>query len=726
MIHRIQKSLIRKRLNQFPAVCIVGPRQAGKTTLAKDLSQIYFDLEQESDRLKLDLLWHDLMEKDQLIILDEAQTWPEVFPRLRGAIDARRNSKGRFLLLGSVSPSLMKQVGESLAGRMAIVDLPPLTVSELPSDYSDSLWKNGGFPDGGVLDPTVGSYPVWQESYLRQMTHQDLPAWGLPSKPQQTDRLIRMIAAVHGSQLNASQLGQGLGVSYHTVQSHVDFLEGAFLIRKLPPFYVRNFPKRLTKTPKIYWRDSGLLHFLLGLPANSIPPDQPWAGQSWEGWVIEQIITTRQASGEIFSAHYFRTGDGLECDLLLETNHGREIIEIKLSSNPSSETFSKLSKIANLVGANRQVVISRIPDEAVVMTEKSWSINLHSYLSQYSERKPSSSIFRTDDEVSQPAIFALLEQEAGGLLREGVLSTEDLMRRASLLAADLKIIAPKKFHVLPPRTVVPPGSDLFFILVEYGFDGTEYDINNSDDPFKIDKNVKNMDGSGLDRESLLYLSKVSEIGHTLIPDLWPLDADIRQKLKTGSQHLNTLNEIWWLSRWHGIDEGSIQADVVIRTDIVSTRKKKAPDVDWSFTVLGGQMRINLEVKNRPGTKGSQPFSKNTYLFSDKPEEKFRPSASEEINVLAVTAYHGGHIPENDEASMVENYLNSLSDPAIDAVALMVKGSNGSYEKLYFPTNRELNKKDLILKALFKPMDSEDHSYVGTNRFPISWQQALEA
>ncbi|CAN5670304.1 hypothetical protein BH11VER1_BH11VER1_31850 [soil metagenome] len=264
MIPRLLRKLIAARLDRFPAVAIVGPRQAGKTTLAKEFSSVYFDLEQEADRVRLDLRWNDLVRKDQLIILDEAQSWPEIFPRLRGAIDARRQQKGRFMLLGSVSPSLMKQVSESLAGRLALVELPPFTLAELPIEFSDALWRFGGFPDGGVLDGNSGTYPVWQESYLRQMAQRDLPTWGLPAKPAEINRLLRLTAATHGTALNASQLGQSLGVSYHTIQSYIDYLEGAFLLRRLNPYFVNNFPKRLTKTSKIYWRDSGLLHYLLG------------------------------------------------------------------------------------------------------------------------------------------------------------------------------------------------------------------------------------------------------------------------------------------------------------------------------------------------------------------------------------------------------------------------------------------------------------------------------
>lgn len=725
MIQRIQETLIRKRLEQFPAVCIVGPRQAGKTTLAKTFSTIYFDLEQEADRVRLDLLWTALIAEDRLVILDEAQSWPEIFPRLRGVIDARRKSNGRFLLLGSVSPSLMKQVSESLAGRMALVDLPPLSSAELPPEYADSLWKNGGFPDGGCLHPELAAFPVWQASYLRQMSHQDLPAWGLPSKPQQTDRLMRMIAAIHGSQFNASQLGQGLGITYHTVSSYLDFLEGAFLIRRLPPFFAGNFPKRLIKTPKIYWRDSGLLHSLLGLASTSDLIDQPWVGESWEGWVIDQIINTRQATGESLAAYYFRTSDGLECDLLLDTDQGREVIEIKLSSSPSSQTFSKLSKIAQLVGATKQVVISRIPDESCIFTSDRSSLNLHTYLSQFTGSQASGIPEGADRLPTQSELFSLLRLEAGGLIQKGVLGEKELMQRASLLAQDLKVMAPVGFRLLPPRWLLPQESEINFTLVEYAFDQSGHDIDNADDPLVPKKEVSMMNGTGLDRESLLYLSKVSETGHKIIPSLWPADEELCSHLKLGPQHLDTLNEVWWLSRWQGIDEGSVEHEKVVLEKSRSSKRQKAPSVDWSFTILGGQVRINLEVKNRRGTKGSEPFSKEVYLFANHPEKPFRPSKEHEINVLAITAYHGAYLSEKEEASLVATYLDSLEEPVIDAVVLMVKGGTTSYEKIHFPQNRALNKKDLILKAVFKPSSLEDHSGVGMNHFPRSLQDVLK-
>ncbi len=375
MIRRAMGDLLRDRLAQFPAVALIGPRQCGKTTLAKSFARRYFDLEQPPERLRLDLGWHELTGGDDLVVLDEAQAWPDVFPRLRAAIDARRKKNGRFLLLGSVSPALMRQVSESLAGRMALLELTPFHFAELPKADPDLLWRCGGFPDGGALGNAT--FPQWQTSYLALMAQRDLPAWGLPAKPAMTDRLFRMVAAQQGGILNASQLGQSLGITYHTVQTYLEHLVAAFLIRLLPPFHT-NIRKRLVKSPKIYWRDSGLLHALLGHAAGADLSAQPWVGASWEGWVIEQILAARQARGENLEAFYFRTQDGLEADLLLQSGKEREVIEIKLTTAPVLEDFARLEKIAALTKATRQVLISRTRQSTAKGSR--WSVNLAGYL----------------------------------------------------------------------------------------------------------------------------------------------------------------------------------------------------------------------------------------------------------------------------------------------------------------------------------------------------------
>jgi predicted AAA+ superfamily ATPase len=220
MVPRAIADLVRKRLRESPAVALVGARQSGKTTLARTLSDLCYDLEQPADRLRLDLEWNAAVAGRRLIVLDEAQEAPEVFRRMRSAIDAGRRRNGRFLLLVSVSPALMTQVSEPLAGRLAVIELTPLLLQELRGDRLQQLWLSGGFPDGGILG--TGSFPTWQRDYLNLMTQRDLPNWGLPAQPQVTARLVRMLAAVHGQVWNASAVGQSLGLSYHTVNKYVD------------------------------------------------------------------------------------------------------------------------------------------------------------------------------------------------------------------------------------------------------------------------------------------------------------------------------------------------------------------------------------------------------------------------------------------------------------------------------------------------------------------------
>lgn len=367
MIKRAIDAVIEKRLRHFPAVGLIGPRQCGKTTLARSRSRTYFDLEQEADRLRLDLQWEALLESLEPVILDEAQAWPTVFPRLRGAIDRDRSRKGRFLLLGSVSPALMYHVSESLAGRLTLVELSPFLLSELKNADLDALWLRGGFPDGGILD--TGQFPQWQKSYLDLLVQRDLPNWGLPAKPEVTHRLIRMLAAVHGQLWNASQIGQSLGLSHPTVNSYTDYFTGAFLLRRLMP-YVGNLRKRLMKTPRLYWRDSGLLHALLRVTDTRDLLGKPWVGASWEGFVIEQVLGVLQQQDREVAPFFLRTSDQYEIDLLLDFGRRLWAVEIKLTADPSTADFQRLNKAADLVKADKRILISRTPrsfEEGAVM-----------------------------------------------------------------------------------------------------------------------------------------------------------------------------------------------------------------------------------------------------------------------------------------------------------------------------------------------------------------------
>jgi predicted AAA+ superfamily ATPase len=362
MIHRNVQDVILSRLRHFPAVALLGPRQAGKTTLAKTFSAAYYDLEIEQEKLKLDIQWEDIIQSESMIILDEAQNYPEIFPRIRNAIDSKRGKNGRFMILGSVSPGLMKQVSEFLTGRIALCELSPFFFNEVKQRGLDNLWLMGGFPDGGILKKE--QFPVWQENYLRLLAMRDLPQWGLPATPQVTQRFFKMIATAHGNLWNASQVGKSMGLSYHTVNSYLDYLEQAYMIRRLQP-YSTNIKKRLVKSPKVYWRDSGLLHSLMGVKNIDNLITQPWVGFSWEGFVIEQILVCLDSLGHDREPYFFRTSDGHELDLVLMLDGKIWAFEIKLSGSPGINDLDKLKKTSEMIGADRMVLISRARKEAV-------------------------------------------------------------------------------------------------------------------------------------------------------------------------------------------------------------------------------------------------------------------------------------------------------------------------------------------------------------------------
>ncbi len=360
MLKRTISPLIAQRLRDYPAVALVGPRQSGKTTRARRLGKRYYDLEQESDRLRLDVQWDEVVAGRGLLVLDEAQEWPEVFARLRGEIDRDRQRAGRFLLLGSVSPTLMTRVSESLAGRLSIVELAPLAWDELNSNAQRSRhWLMGGFPDGGVLNGRT--FPTWQRDYLDLLRQRDLPNWGLAATPQTMLRLLRMLASAHGQEWNATQIGNSLGLSYHTINSYVVYLVGAFLLRRLEAYHA-NIRKRLVKRPKIYWRDTGLLHSMMNVEDADSLLSQPWVGASWEGYVIQQVISALEIKGTAHNAFYLRTSDQREIDLVLELRGERWAIEVKLTSRPSRDDLASLNRNADLIEANQRFLVCRSSD----------------------------------------------------------------------------------------------------------------------------------------------------------------------------------------------------------------------------------------------------------------------------------------------------------------------------------------------------------------------------
>ena len=339
---RIEKE-IRAALRRQAAVGLIGPRQVGKTTLAISISKhtesLYLDLEDRADREKLsDAKLFLSQYDDRLVVLDEIHRVPELFQSLRGLIDEGRRSgkgKGRFLLLGSAAIDLLRQSGDSLAGRIAYVDMGPFDILEVGSDNAaiTSLWVRGGYPDSYLAADSEESVAL-RRDFIRTYLERDVPMFG-PRLPAETlERLWTMLAHSQGTLLNAARLAASLSVSAQTVTRYIDLLVDLLLVRRLQPFHA-NLRKRLVKSPKIYVRDSGLLHALLAIPDHNALCGHPVAGSSWEGFVIENLLA---AAPSRTHASFYRTSAGAEIDLLLELPGGALwAIEIKLGSAPKCE-----------------------------------------------------------------------------------------------------------------------------------------------------------------------------------------------------------------------------------------------------------------------------------------------------------------------------------------------------------------------------------------------------
>ena len=344
MIKRQAEIMVRELAQQFPAVLILGPRQCGKTTLAKHfLEGEYFDLEKPSDQqVFLEDIEFALRRLQPPLIIDEAQTLPELFPVLRSMIDLDRQRTGSYYLLGSVNPALVKHISESLAGRVGIIELTPFLLSEindLKIAFTD-FWLKGGFPDA-LKEKENSKWQRWQDNYLRTFIERDIPRFGVKMSPIQIRRLMVMLAHQHGGVLNASDLGRSLGISYHTIGNYLDLMEGHFLIRRLPPYFP-NIKKRIVKSPKIYIRDSGVLHNLLGVSSEKSLLESPKRGSSWEGFMIVQIITREMLKrpGSLF--YFFRTHAGAEIDLVIDRGSERIGYEFKCSVSVVKRDWTNL------------------------------------------------------------------------------------------------------------------------------------------------------------------------------------------------------------------------------------------------------------------------------------------------------------------------------------------------------------------------------------------------
>ena len=344
MIARLAHQLIQESARQFPVVLILGPRQCGITTLLKNLfKENYFDLEKPSDYQVFasdpELAFNQLPEP---LILDEAQTLPEIFSVLRSIIDEQRHLKGRFYLLGSVNPNLVRQVSESLAGRIGTVELTPFLYPEIiTKDLSlEELWLSGGYPDA-LLESGPDPRTRWLEQYIQALVQRDLTGHDLKIHPPEMRRFLGMLSHIHGGLLNASELGRSLSVTYHTIKNYLHILEGHFLVRQLQPWH-SNLGKRLVKSPKIYLRDSGLLHYLLGIRTTRDLLQSPRRGASWEGFLIEQIIALERLTHIGSQFWFYRTQAGAEIDLLIDRGEHRIGLEFKCGSSVSKADASGL------------------------------------------------------------------------------------------------------------------------------------------------------------------------------------------------------------------------------------------------------------------------------------------------------------------------------------------------------------------------------------------------
>ncbi len=335
MINRIIATEFSFSVKHIPVTGLIGPRQVGKTTLAKSFSYekpfIYLDLERFSDLNKLndpELYFGSL--PDHTIILDEIQHKPELFALIRSLVDEHR-SPGRFVILGSASPELLKQSSESLAGRINYLEIYPLNLLEVGGDITlENLWLNGGFPEP-ALQQNQRFRQTWYRNFVNSYLQRDLPALGLPADPSVSRQLLMMLASMNGATVNHSMLAKSLGLSMPTVKTYVKFFVNAFLITELPPYFL-NVKKRLVKSPKLYFRDNGMLHYLLGISDRDGLFGNIAVGTSWESFVLHQVKSVLRSDDEIY---FYRTQDGAEIDLLIKReNRWLAAVEIKLSLSP--------------------------------------------------------------------------------------------------------------------------------------------------------------------------------------------------------------------------------------------------------------------------------------------------------------------------------------------------------------------------------------------------------
>ena len=368
-------------LENRPVVAILGPRQCGKTTLARELFTGHFsflDLERPSDLAKLSSgAEFYLREKKGPLVIDEAQRMPEIFPLLRVEVD-RRRKPGQFVLLGSSSFQLIQSISESLAGRVGFVELGPLGLFELGSDISLwHHWVKGGFPDALLGGKEEKLSFDWHEDYTRALIERDLPGLGIDIGPGEFRRLWAMACHFHGELLNMNKMASSLGLSPHTVKRYVDILEHTFMVRRLSPYFA-NIKKRIIKSPKLYIRDSGLFHYFSRILSRQDLVEHPSLGKSFEGFVVELIAQILALLTPEFELFFFRTSDGIETDILLKKGRYHVPIEIKSTLSPNIQMVAPLEKTLSLLRSKKGFVI-HLGEESFPLSKSIRAISLNAW-----------------------------------------------------------------------------------------------------------------------------------------------------------------------------------------------------------------------------------------------------------------------------------------------------------------------------------------------------------
>lgn len=365
MWRRLAAPRLRALAGRFPVVCILGARQVGKTTLARAAfgGGTYLDLERPADLDRLRIDPELALESARgPVILDEAQAWPPIFPVLRSLVDRAPRRNGRFVVVGSAQPGLVRGASESLAGRVGFLDVDPLCVAEVapgtPRVGLETLWLRGGFP-GAVRARGAAAWHDWMEGFTRTFVERDVGALGLDVSAPRMRQLWGMLAHLHGGIFNASELGASLGTSYHTVQRYVDILEQTFLVRRLQPYY-RNIGKRLVRSPRLYLRDTGLLHFLIGIQRSAQLDLAPRRGASWEGFVVEQVIRRERLVRPASQFWFWRTTSGAEVDLIVDRGDELLPVEVKLGRSVGESDLRGLRSCMADLGLSRGLVLAEV------------------------------------------------------------------------------------------------------------------------------------------------------------------------------------------------------------------------------------------------------------------------------------------------------------------------------------------------------------------------------